>query len=128
MNEILQEKVGVKVEYYTGQNEIKIDIDKLEESFYANLDKVEINPKIINLDNLEIKKNSVKIDFKAPIICSSENFDSSKSLMAGIKFEGKDKIAFMDKIEETARRFSPEWEEAVIKRKEEIKKRSIVVR
>jgi len=128
MNGILQEKIGVKVEYYTGQNEMKIDMDEIEETFYANLDRIVINPKIVNLGNLEIKKNGVKMDFKAPIIYNPENFDSSRSLMAGVKFEGKDKFAFIDKIEETARKFSPEWEEAVLKRKEEIQKRSVMVR
>jgi hypothetical protein len=128
MNGILQEKIGVKVEYYTGQNEMKIDMDNIEGSFYANLDKIQINPKIVNLGNLEIKKTGIKMDFKAPVICNPENFDSSKSLMAGVKFEGKDKFAFIDKIEETAKKFSPEWEEAVLKRKEEIQKRSVMVR
>ena len=128
MNGILQEKIGVKVEYYTGQNEMKIDMDEIEETFYANLDRIVINPKIVNLGNLEIKKNGVKMDFKAPIIYNPENFDSSRSLMAGVKFEGKDKFAFIDKIEETARKFSPEWEEAVLKRKEEIQKRNVMLR
>ena len=124
MGDILQEKLGVKIEYIVGQNEMKINMEGTESNYYAKLDEILINPRIVNVHNLEIKKNSVKMDFKAPIMCNPENFDLSKSMMAGVKFEGEDKDAFIEKIEETARNFSPEWEEAVRKRKEEILRRN----
>jgi len=38
---------------------------------------------------------------------------------------GEDKDAFIEKIEETAKNFGPEWEEAVRRRKEEILKRNM---
>ena len=68
----------------------------------------------------EIKKNGLKMEFKAPIICKTRNIEHSSSMMIGVKFEGKDKEAFIEKIEETARNFGPEWERSVHKRKEEI--------
>ena len=128
MAEILQEKIGVKIEYAAGQDEMKIDMNNFEDNFYADLDKIAINPRIVDVNDLEIKKNGVKMDLKAPIICNPENFDLSKSLMAGIKFDGKDKDLFSEKIEETARKFSPEWEEAVRNRRQEIQRRSVMIR
>ena len=125
MGEILQEKLGVKIEYVVGQNEMKIDMEGTEGNYYAKLDEIKINPKIVDLYNLELKKNDVKLDFKAPIICNLENV-ISKSMMAGVKFEGEDKDAFIEKIEETVRSFGPEWESAVRKRKETIKKRNFL--
>ena len=79
----------------------------------------------MDLHNLEIKKNGVKMDFKAPIICNIDNADLSRLMRAGVKFEGEDKDAFIEKIEETAKNFGPEWEEAVRRRKEEILKRNM---
>jgi len=45
-------------------------------------------------------------------------------MMVGVKFEGIDKDAFVQKIEETSRSFGPEWEDAVTRRKEAIQKRN----
>jgi hypothetical protein len=126
MGDILQQKLGVKIEYIIGQNEMKIGMEGADSNYYARLDEILLNPKIVNLYNLEIKKSSVKMDFKAPIICNIDNIDMSKSMMAGVKFEGEDKEAFIQKVEETARNFGPEWEEAVLRRKDEIKRRNIV--
>lgn len=124
MRDILQQKLGVKIEYNVGQNEMRIDMEGNDDNYYAKLDEIILNPKIVDLHNLEIKKNGVKMDFKAPIICNINNVDFSRSMMAGVRFEGEDKDAFIEKIEETAKNFGPEWEEAVRRRKEEILKRN----
>ena len=124
MEDILQKKLGVKIDLVAGHDEIKIDMEGSEKNFYARLDEIQLNPKIVNLHNIEIKKNSVKMDFKAPIICNFNNIDPSKSMMVGVKFKGVDRDAFVNKIEETARSFGPEWEEAVLRRKDAIRKRN----
>jgi len=124
LEDILQKKLEVKIDLVAGLDEIKIDMDGSENSFYARLDEIQLNPKIVNLHNIEIKKNSVKMDFKAPIICNFNNVDPSKSMMVGVKFKGIDKDAFVQKIEETARSFGPEWEDAVTRRKEAIRGRN----
>jgi len=128
MRDILQHKLGVKIEYIVNQSEMKIDMEGTDGNYYARLDEIIINPKIVDLYNLDIRKNGVKIDFKAPIICNIDTADLSRSMMAGVKFEGEDKDAFIKKIEETARSFGPEWEKAVLKRKEEIQKRRVMNR
>jgi len=126
MRDILQQKLGVKIEYVVGQNEMRIDMEGADGNFFARLDEIKLNPKIVDLYNLEIKNNGVKMDFKAPIICKLDNVDFSKSMMAGVKFEGEDKAALIEKIEDVAKSFGPEWESAVRKRKEEIRKRNII--
>lgn len=124
MDEILQKMLGVKIEYGLGQEEMKINLGEAEENIYAKLDTISINPKIVSINNLEVKKNSIKMDVKAPIICNPRSVQISSTMMAGIKFEGEGKKLFVDKIEERVRSFGPEWEEAVSKRKEEIVKRN----
>jgi len=126
MRDVLQQKLGVKIEYVVGQNEMRIDMEGADGNFFARLDEIKLNPKIVDLYNLEIKNNGVKMDFKAPIICKLDNVDFSKSMMAGVKFEGEDKAALIEKIEDVAKSFGPEWESAVRKRKEEIRKRNII--
>ena len=126
MRDILQQKLGVKIEYVVGQNEMRIDMEGADGNFFARLDEIKLNPKIVDLYNLEIKNNGVKMDFKAPIICKLDNVDFSKSMMAGVKFNGEDKGLFIEKIEDIAKNFGPEWESAVRKRKEEIRKRTII--
>jgi hypothetical protein len=126
MRDILQQKLGVKIEYIAGQNEMRIDMEGADGNFFARLDEIKLNPKIVDLYSLEIKNNGVKMDFKAPIICKLDNVDFSKSMMAGVKFEGEDKGLFIEKIEDVAKSFGPEWESAVRKRKEEIRKRNII--
>jgi len=124
MDDILQQKLGVKMEYNTSNPEIKINMEGLDSNYYAKLNDIQIDPRLVDLSNLEIKKNSLKIDFKAPIICNNDNIDFSKSMMVGVKFEGEDKQNFIEKIEETAKNFGPEWEKAVLRRKEIIQKRT----
>jgi len=126
LEDILQKKLGVKIDLVSGHDEIKIDMEGSENNFYARLDEIQLNPKIVNLYNIEIKKNGVKMDFNAPIICNFNNVDLSKSMMVGVKFEGADRDAFVQKIEETARSFGPEWESAVTRRKEVIQRRNQV--
>ena len=85
MGDILQHKIGVKIEYAVGHDEMKIDLEGSDGNYYAKLDEMVINPRIVDLHNLDIKKEGVKMDFNAPIICNLDNFDSSKSLMAATR-------------------------------------------
>jgi len=128
MADILQQKMGVKIEFSVGQNEMRIDMEGSGKNFFAKLDNILINPKIVDLYDLEIKKNGIMMDFKAPIICNNDNVDFSKSMMAGVKFEGEDKEALIGKIEDTARSFGPDWEQAVLWRKQEIQRRNLIIK
>ena len=46
-------------------------------------------------------------------------------MLVGVDFNGVDKDVFISKIEETARSFGPEWENAVLRRKQLIEQRTI---
>lgn len=123
MSDFLQKTIDVKMEYRIGQEKTRINMDESEENFYAKLDEIKINPKIANINNLEIKKTGVKMNFTTPIICRAESIELNSSMMAGVKFEGKGKTEFIEKIEEKAKSFGPEWERSVTKRRKEIIKR-----
>ena len=128
MDDILQKMIGIKIEQYIGIEEMKINIEGVDDNYYVKLDEIIINPKIVDFHNIEIKKNSIKMDFEAPLICNKDNINISKSIMIGVKLEGKDKNIFNEKVEEIAKNFGPDWEEAVRKRKESILERDAKTR
>lgn len=124
VDDMLQKMLGVKIEYNTGLEKMRINTDVDDENFYADLDEIIINPKIVNLHEVEIKKKNVKVDFNTPVIFNPSSAGGSGSMMAGVKFEGVDKYSFIEKIEEVARSFGSEWEEAVEKRRTGIQRRN----
>ncbi len=124
MNNILRQMLGIKIEFNSGNEEMKIDIGETNSSFYANLDNISINPKIVNFNSIQLKRTGLKLDFNAPVICNLGQEEMSGSMMLGVKFEGKDKERFSREIEEKIRNFGPEWENAVKKRRDEILSRN----
>ena len=125
MEDVLQKKIGVKVDITTVNQDIKINLEGSENNFFVKLDDLKLNTKIVEIDSLEIKKNNVVMGFKAPIICNNNNVDDTRSMLVGVDFNGVDKDVFITKIEETARSFGPEWENAVLRRKQLIEQRTI---
>ncbi len=123
MADVLNKKLRVKIEYSKNSREMKINMEGAEGDYFANLDEVSINPKVVDVNNFEIRKSGVKMDVDAPVICDPDNEDSIESFLVGIKFEGKDKEKVVQHVEERVKSFGPEWEEAVRKRRERIKKR-----
>ncbi len=128
MDDILQRKIGVKIEYNLGEDEIMVDMEGTEGNYYTKLDEIVINPKIVDLHNLDIRKTGVKMDFKVPVICDTSNLSLLSSMMVGVKFEGEDKDKFVEFIEERARSFGPEWDDAVRRRREELLGRNKLLR
>jgi len=124
MSDFLQKKVGIRLDYDANQRKSRINMEGRDDNIYANLDFISINPKVVNMHNLEIKKNNVKLDMTTPIIYNERSVSSSSSMLGGIKFEGEDKSSFINIVEETARSFGPEWEKAVDKRRKDIIKRN----
>ncbi|MEF8879160.1 MAG: hypothetical protein V5A64_02055 [Candidatus Thermoplasmatota archaeon] len=122
-NDVLHQKMRVKIEYNRSSNQMKIRMEGSEEDYYANLEKVSINPKVVDVNSFEIRKNGVSMDFNAPLICDAEKEDVSDSLLVGVKFEGKDKDKVDEEVEKRAKDFGPEWKKAVEKRRERIRKR-----
>lgn len=122
---MLEKMLGVKIEYNSGIEKMLINTDVDDENFYADLDEIVINPKIVNLNSVMIKKKNIKVDFNTSLILNPDSLKSSGvSMMAGVRFEGVDKSSFVDKIESVAKSFGPEWERAVEKRRKEIKSRN----
>ena len=124
MDNILRQMLGIKMELNSDNEEMKIDIGETNSSFYANLDNISINTKIVHFNNIQLKRTGLKLDFKAPVIYNPGQEEMQGSMMLGVKFEGKDKERFSKEIEEKIRNFGPEWENAVKKRREEILSRN----
>jgi hypothetical protein len=123
MGDVLNKKLRVRIEYSKNSREMKINMEGAEGDYFANLDEVSINPKVVDVNNFEIRKSGVKMDVDAPVICDPDNKDSIESFLVGIKFEGKDKEKVVQHVEERVKSFGPEWEKAVRKRRERIKER-----
>ena len=56
MDDILQKMIGIKIEQYIGIEEMKINIEGVDDNYYVKLDEIIINPKIVDFHNIEIKK------------------------------------------------------------------------
>ena len=56
MTETIQYRQVVKLEYTLGQGEMKINMEDNDDNYYSKLDKVEINPKVVDLNHLELNK------------------------------------------------------------------------
>ena len=123
MTETIQYRQVVKLEYTLGQGEMKINMEDTDDNYYSKLDKVEINPKVVNLKHLELNKNGVKMQFTAPVLCNVNSGEHYSSMMIGVKFEGEDEDLLVERIDGLARKFGPLWEKSVKKIKDEIQSR-----
>jgi len=124
MTDLVQYRQVVNLEYQLGEGNMKIDMEGTDDNYYSKLDEVEINPQIVDLKNLVINKNYIKMQFSAPVMCNVRDGKHFSSMMIGVKFEGDDKEKLVERIDRIAGRFGPLWDESVQKRKEEILYRS----
>jgi hypothetical protein len=120
MNGELYHNQRVKVEYDEASKPMKIQMNGESDAYYADLQEMSINPHIVEIQSLLIKKTGIIIDFTAPLVFDPNDRDLSGSLMRGVKVEGRDKGLFLENIEHLARNLGEEWERAVRKRKERI--------
>ena len=123
MADILQYRRVIGLEYSLGKGEMKIDMDDTNDNYYSNVDEVQINPEVVDLNNLELDKNAVTMHFSKPINCNISSGRYFSSMICGARFEGKERNQHVEKLEDLAKRFKFLIDESVQKKKEEIQSR-----
>ena len=63
MGDILQYRRVIGLEYSLGNGEIRINMEGTNDDYYSSVDEVQINPEIVDLNNLELEKNAVTMNF-----------------------------------------------------------------
>ena len=95
MNGELHHSQRVSVAYDEASKPMKIQMNGEDDAYYANLQEMKLNPHIVQIHSLMIKKTGITIDFIAPLVFDPNDRDLSGSLMRGVKVEGKDKGLFL---------------------------------
>ncbi len=121
MGEILQYRRVIALEYSLGKGETKINMEGTLDNYYSKLDKVNIDPNVVDLSNLKVTKNSVKINFASPIICNVDSGRHFSSMICGAKLEGKNEDLLVERLEDLAAKLGYSNDGAVMWQKKEKK-------
>jgi hypothetical protein len=124
----LKHNQRVQMKYGGDLSSIKLEMEGTDNIYLSQFDEILLNPMIVDIRDLEIKKEGITLDFTAPIIFDENDKNLSGSLMKGIDVKGLDREKFHKKIEQLARSLGDNWERSVQKRKEKILKRNNVGR
>lgn len=120
MGETLQYRRVTKLGYSLGNGQIKINMDGSNDDYFSNVDEIQIDPGNVDLNNFEIGEDAVKIDFLKPVVCNIRSGRYYKSMTCGAKLEGKNRVLYVEKLEDLASKLEILRDEAVEKKKEEI--------
>ena len=118
MGDILQYRRVVGLEYAFGKGEMKINMDDTNDDYYSNVDEVQINPELVDLNSLELEKNTLTMHFSKPLNCNVKSGRYLSSMICGSKFEGKEKNLHVEKLEDLASKLEILADESVQKKKE----------
>lgn len=102
MGEILQYRKVIALDYSLGKGETKINMDGTLDNYYSKIDKLNIDPNAVDLSNLKVTKNSVKINFTSPIVCNVDSGRHFSSMLCGAKLEGKNEDLLVERLEDLA--------------------------
>jgi hypothetical protein len=117
MGETLQYRKVIAIDYSLGNGETKINMEGTLDNYYSKLDKVDIDPNVVNLSNLKFTKNSIKIHFSSPIICNINSGKHLSSMLCGAKLEGKNENLLVERLEDLAAKLGYSNDESVMWRK-----------
>jgi len=125
MTDAIQYRKVIGLEYTIGQGDMKIDMEGADHNYYSKLEEVAINPeKLPDLNNFEIKKNTIKMKFSTPVICNVNSGRHYSTMICGIEFEGQDKDLLVERLGGISDRRDSFKDEPVQKRKEEIQEKT----
>lgn len=111
----------VGLEYSFGLGEMKINMKGTTHNYYSKLDEVEINPKNLDLNSIEINNNRIHLKFSKPINCNVDSGRYVSTMMCGTELDGKNKDEFVERLDGLADKLGMLRDESVIKKKEEIR-------
>lgn len=108
MGDILQYRRVTELEYRLGEGRTKINIEGTTNNYFSKVDDVKIDPKSVELSHLVLNTDGIRLKFASPITCNIENGRHYTSMMCGVKLEGEDKEAFVERINGLKKRFLEE--------------------
>jgi len=124
MAETIQYRQIVNLEYKYGVGQTRMNLGDSYHNYYVDVDEIELNPKIVDISNLSLKKGGLELKFSTPIICNVREGRYSNTMLCGVKVMGEDKDKFVEVIAEDLKtKFGPMWEERVKKLREEVEER-----
>ena len=118
----------VVMKYGGDLNSIMVEMEGTENLYLTQFEEILLNPMIVDISKIEIKKEGINVDFTAPIIFDENDTNSTSSMMKGVNVKGLDRDKFHDKVEQIARSFGENWEKSVQRRKEKIIQRNHINR
>jgi hypothetical protein len=108
MSDILQYRRVTELEYRLGEGRTKINLEGTSNNYFSKVDDVQIDPKCVALSHLVLNTDGIRLKFASPIICNIETGKHYSSMMCGVKLEGDDKEAFVEKIDGLKKRLTDE--------------------
>jgi hypothetical protein len=125
MTDTIQYRKVIGLEYTLGQGNMKIDMEGTDHNYYSKLEEVAINPeKLLDLNNFEIKRNTIKMKFSTPVICNVNSGRHYSTMICGTEFEGQDKDLLVERLGGISDRHDSFKDESVQKKKEEIQEKT----
>jgi len=120
MEDTIQYRRVIGLEYTLGTGEIKIDMENVTDNYFSKPDEVEINPKNVNLNHFGINDNVITIRFVSPINCNLTTERRFTTMTCGTKLEGDDLETNIEKINDSKK--ISFYDKELQKKKEEIQK------
>ena len=124
MNEILQYRKVLELQYSLDNGQMKISLEGTSDNYFANLDEVDLNPSKVDLSYFEINKSVVKMRFADPIICNIKSGRHFSSMVCGVDFDGENKGLFVENIGGLKSKMDSFIDESVELRKDKIQSES----
>ena len=124
MDKELRHNQKIQMIYGGDLSSVRMEMDGSDNIYLSQFEEIILNPMIVDIRQLEIKKEGIAVDFSAPIIFNSNDTDLSSSMMKGVNVKGLDREKFRKKIEQLAKNLGEQWQKSVQRRKEKILKRN----
>ena len=126
MDKELRHDQRVQMKYGGDLSSVKIEMEGTDNLYLSQFYEILLNPMIVDIKELEIKKEGITLDFTAPIVFNENDKNLSSSMMRGVNVKGLDRDKFHKKVEQLARSLGENWEKSVQRRKDKILKRNNV--
>ena len=120
MGEILQYRRVVRLEYSLGNGGIKINMEGSNDDYFSTVDEIQMGTGGVDLNNIGLDNDTVIMDFSKPVVCNIKAGRYYNSMLCGAKLEGKNRVLYVEKLDDLASKLEMLRDEAVEKKKEEI--------
>ena len=73
-------------------NSIMVEMEGTENLYLTQFEEILLNPMIVDISKIEIKKEGINVDFTAPIIFDENDTNSTSSMMKGVNVNERDEF------------------------------------